>query len=237
MKKVNYHGTKNLLTAAVQARVKRFLFTSSIATIGYLADGVADEKTTYNWVGMGIDYFDTKYKAEQLVLGQHQIEGVAVNPGIVIGQNDIRKNGSRMLFQIWQQKRPFIPPGATTISVLEDVAVGHLLALEKGKPGERYILGGTCLSFKELYQRIAAVLGKPEPTNLLSAHQIRFFAGLQNTFSMLTGKEPLIPPALAKIVTRNRCYSSQKAVTELGYSISPLEDGIRACWDWHKGSR
>lgn len=233
MLRVNVDGTRNLLNAAVDAGVRRFLYTSSIASIGYSDDGICDETTSYNWNGMNIGYFDTKRAAELLVRQEKRLEGLTVNPAIVFGAHDIRRNGGRMLFHVWEGTLPGIPPGITTVAVLDDVVAGHLAALDKGRPGERYILGGTILSFKELYTRIAKVLGKSITANNLSRRKLWFASRLFNFFSFFTCTEPMITPALMEIITRNRRYSSQKAIDELGYKPSILEKGITSCWQWY----
>jgi len=233
MQRVNVDGTRNLLEAAVKAGVKRFLYTSSIASIGYSDDKICDETTEYNWTGMNIGYFDTKRAAELLVRQEKRLEGLTVNPAIIFGANDIRKNGVRMLFHVWNGTLPGIPPGTTTVAVLDDVVAGHLAALDKGRPGERYILGGTIVSFKELYTRIAKVLGKPLSARVMSPGKLRFVSGVLDFLSLFTRTEPMVTPELVKIVTRNRRYSSQKAIDELDYKPSMLEKGLKACWQWY----
>lgn len=234
---VNVDGTAHLLRASVKAGVKRFLFTSSIATIGTRQGGTADETTPYNWQGLGIDYFDTKRRAEELVLNQPGLEGLAVNPGIVFGPHDVHHNGARMLLQVHRGDLFGVPPGTTTVAVLDDVVHGHLAALEKGRPGERYILGGTVVSFVSLYERIAALLDKPAPTRVLTPRQLGLAARVMGMLSFFTRREPMITPALVHITTRERAYSSAKAIRELDYPTSPLEAGLEACWDWlrHQG--
>jgi dihydroflavonol-4-reductase len=229
---VNVQGTAHLLDAAVKAGVRRFLLTSSIATIGTRDQGMADETTAYDWHGLGIDYFDTKRRAEELVLGEAGLEGLAVNPGIVFGPHDLHHNGARMLLQVARGDLFGVPPGTTTAAVLDDVVAGHLAALERGRPGERYILGGTVLDFLSLYRRIAALLDKPAPTRVLTPWQLRAAAGLMGLAARFTLREPMITPALVHITTRNRAYSSAKAIRELGYSPSTLETGLQGCWDW-----
>ncbi len=232
MESVNVEGTTHLLQAAVEAGARRFLYTSSIATIGWREEGQADETTPFNWQGLGIDYFDTKHRAEQRVLAESRLEGLAVNPGIVFGSYDVHHNGARMLLQVEHDKLFGVPPGTTTLAVLDDVVDGHLAALERGRAGERYILGGTVLDFVSLYQRIAAMLDKPAPTRVLTPGQLRAAAGLMGLAARFTRREPMITPALVHITTRNRAFSSAKAIEELGYAPSPLERGLEACRDW-----
>lgn len=232
LRRVNVDGTRNLLNAAAEAGVRRFLYTSSIATLGY-RDEISNETTPYNWDGMNIDYFDTKFAAERLVIQETRLEGLAVNPGIVFGQKDVHMHAGRMLFQVWQGNIFGIPPGITTVAVLNDVIAGHVAALDRGRPGERYILGGTILSFSELFARIAAVLGRPAPTRVLSRRQLMLISSIMRLRSIFTGIEPIVTSALVEIFTRNRRHSSQKAMDELDYRPSSIEDGIKACRQWY----
>ena len=114
---MNHQGTRNVMDAAAFADVDRVLLTSSIAALGYLPPGeIGDEETTWNWGPYKLGYFDTKFAAERLVLGDTRLEGVAVNPGITLGHSDANHNGGRILLQV-HEGGPFgIPTGATTVA-------------------------------------------------------------------------------------------------------------------------
>ena len=235
MRAVHVAGTANLLDACARAGVNKLLFTSSIATLGWVAGhGVGDETTAYNWHGLGIDYFDTKYAAERMVLAETRLATIAVNPGVVFGAGDRAVNGLRLLREI-AGGVPGYPPGATTAAVLDDVVAGHVAALERGRPGQRYVLGGTPLTFAELFEAIAEVVGAPTPRRRLAPLLMRGLALASTAGGLLTGHEPRITLPAYHILTRNRRYSSAKAVAELGYPISPLAAGLRQCWEWHSG--
>lgn len=226
-------GTRHALQASADAGVGRFLLTSSIAALGYLPDGATgDESTPWNWGPLDIPYFAAKKGAEDLVLAERRLEALAVNPGIVFGEGDLQRNGARTLLQIASGRMPGVPPGATTAANLDDVARGHLLALRSGRPGQRYILGGHPMTFRELYDRIGEVVGRPAPRRTLSPSTLRLVARVLAVGSAFTGREPGLTPALAEISIRNRRFSSEKAVRELGYAPQPLSEGIGACWRW-----
>ena len=237
MRAVNVAGTANLLDACARAGVGRLLYTSSIATLGWVPDhGIGDETTAYNWHGLGIDYFDTKYEAERLVLAETRLATVAVNPGLVFGAGDRSVNGLRLLREI-AGGVPGYPPGATTAAVVDDMVAGHLAALERGRPGQRYVLGGTPLAFGELFAAIAEVVGAAAPRRRLAPLLMRGLALASTAGGVLTGREPRITLPTYQIMTRNRRYSSAKAIAELGYPISPLATGLRQCWEWHCAQR
>lgn len=233
MRAVNLQGTAHLLDACAGAGVRTLLHTSSIATLGWLPnDQLGDESTAYNWQRFGIAYFDTKYEAELMVLSDPRLAAIVVNPGLVFGPGDRAGHGLRFLREV-AAGVPGYPPGATTAAVLEDVVAGHVAALERGRPGERYILGGAPLSFRELFAEIAAVVGQPAPRRRLAPWLLRALALAHTAASLATGREPRVSLPSCHILTRNRRYRSAKAVAELGYRISPLAGGLRRCWDWH----
>jgi len=232
---VNVGGTRNLLDAAAAAGVGRFVLTSSIAAIGYVdGPGEGDEDTPDNWGPFGLGYMDTKRESEALVLSDRRVEGVAVNPGIVFGARDLHQNGGRMLLQVAAGGPPAVPPGATTCATLRDVGAGHLLALDRGRPGRRYVLGGTTGTFAEIFARVAAVMGRPAPSRVAPRAALVAFGALQELKARFTGGEPPLTRSLARVTCKNRRYRSDRAITELGYAPSPLEEGIRACRDWYR---
>ena len=231
---VNVEGTRTLIEAAAQAGVRRFVVTSSIAAVGYVEnDDLGDEDTPYNWGPFDIAYCETKRASEKLVLEDTRIEGVAVNPGIVIGPQDIHMGGGRIVAQVYSGDVPAIPCGATTVATANDVAQGHLLALESGQAGRRYILGGHPMSFKQLFGLCAEVLGKKPTGKVLSPALMTGAAYLMNAWSHVVQKEPRLTPQLAALSVRNRRYTSQRAISELGFSVSNLEDAIDAAARWY----
>ena len=230
---VNVEGMRCLLGAAVGAGVRRFLFTSSIASLGSAPEGtIGDEDTPWDWDGANLAYFESKREAERLLFAETRLEALAVNPGIVFGASDINRNGARLLLQIWQGKMPGVPPGATTAANLDDVVAGHLLALDRGAPGTRAVLGGATPTFLELFREIAEVVGRPAPTRTLSAPALRALSWAAEAGGWLTGKEPTLTRPQAEILVRNRRYRSDRAVATLGYEPRPLRQGLEACWRW-----
>ena len=233
MREANVHGTARMLDACAGAGVATLLYTSSIATLGWVpGDELGDETTPYNWHRLGIAYFDTKYEAERMVLADPRVAAVAVNPGLVFGPGDRNGNGVRFLREV-AAGVPGFPPGATTAAVLTDVVAGHLAALDRGRPGERYVLGGSPLSFQELFAAIAAVVGVAAPRRRLAAWMLTAMALAHTGRGCLSGREPRVSLPTCRILTRNRRYRSDKAVAELDYPVSPLAAGLRACWEWH----
>lgn len=233
MQQVNVIGTQNMLNAAAEAGVERFVLTGSIAGLGWLpGQEVGDEDTPWNWSSTSDDYLQTKLNSQQLVLSDTRLEGMVVMPGIVLGEGDLAGNGVRLLLQLWHGRVPISPPGATTATTLNDAISGHLLALEHGTPGQAYIISSWNGSFHELYSRISAELGCQPPRIVLPAWALRVFSFQRDWTDWLLGRPASLPPALTRIIIRNRRYSSQKAINDLGYAPQPIEEGIQACWRW-----
>ena len=233
MRAVNVHGTARLLDACAGAGVATLLYTSSIATLGSVPGAdLGDETTPYDWHSLGIAYFDTKYEAERMVLGDPRVAAVVVNPGLVFGAGDLNGNALRLVREV-AAGVPGYPPGGTTAAVLADVVSGHLAALDRGRAGQRYILGGHPLSFQELFAAIAEAVGVAAPRRRLAPWMLGMMALAHTGVSHLSGREPRLSLPTCRILTRNRRYRSAKAVAELGYAVSPLAAGLRACWEWH----
>ncbi len=234
-REVNVGGTGNVLDAAARAGCSRLVLTSSIAALGWVeGDGVGDEETAFNWQGLGLGYQETKKEAEDLALSEQRLECVAVNPGIVFGSHDINRSAGRMLLAVQAGGPPGVPSGRTTAVNLRDVVSGHLAALDRGRSGERYILGGFRGSFLELFSLIATVLGQPAPTRVVPGWLTATVGRLQVLKARLTDSKPELTPALAKVSCRNRQYSWAKSEKELGFSPGPLSEGIERCMLWYR---
>jgi dihydroflavonol-4-reductase len=235
MNAVNVEGTRNMLQEATRAGVGRFVHTSSMACFGYVeGDGIGDETTAYNWGPFNIGYCDSKKAAEDLVLGWTEMPCIAVNPGITLGVGDVNGNGVRLLVELKAGKIKGIPPGHTTLCCLPDIVNGHLAALEKGRNGERYHLGGHPLSWETVFERACKVVDAAPPSRKVGRGLMMTIARLQMVGGFLSGKEPKITPQVVEISSRNRMYDFAKAKEELGYSASSIEDSMNSAWDWYQ---
>jgi dihydroflavonol-4-reductase len=163
MEEINVRGTVNVLSAALEAGVKKAVYTSSVAAIGVdPAGGIANEDTPFTLEDIGIRYVNTKYRAEKeaLKLYERGLSLVIVNPSMVIGSGDIYLSTTGFILWYCRRKFPGYIKGGGNFVDVEDVAEGHILASEKGKLGERYILGNKNLSVKELISRLEKITGK-----------------------------------------------------------------------------
>ena len=165
--RANVDGTQNLLKVAQRTDVKRFIFTSSAAAIGYREDGYpADEQTHFNIDPNLSPYAHSKFLAEAEVYRaiERGLDAVILNPNVVIGPGDINQISGSLVVQMAEEQVPVMPiQGGITLIDVRDVAMAHLKAAENGKTGERYILGTVNMTHRALFHTIAQIVGKPAP--------------------------------------------------------------------------
>jgi NAD+-dependent farnesol dehydrogenase len=239
--KTNVTGTKNILEAAFQNKVKKVVFTSSAAVFPPSQNNEEIDETFPLPENFLTDYEITKVQAEELCLEycQKGLDVVIVNPPRVFGPGLLNKSNSvTILIKKYISGNWHIIPGdgdsVGNYVFIDDVVNGHILAMQKGIPGEKYILGGTNITFNDFFDVLSKVNDKkfrlfhlPYPL-ILAVSEFEFF--LAETF----GKKPLITPPWAKRYIQNRPLSSKKAITHLGYTITPLDEGIRKTIEWLK---
>jgi len=235
----NVEGTRNLLNAAKAANVKRVVYTSSVATMGFGNNGrLTDENTPVTLANMIGDYKRSKFMAEQLVIeaaGAGQ-DVVMVNPTTPIGERDIKPTPTgRIVVDFLKRKFPaYVDTGLNLLDV-RDCAGGHLLALEKARPGERYILGGENLTLKQILDKLAAITGLPSPKIELP-YAVAYATGVVDT--LFTGKlrkrEPRVTLDAVRMGRKKMFVSSAKAEHELGWRAGLVDDALRRAADWFR---
>jgi dihydroflavonol-4-reductase len=237
--RINVHGTENVIHACIDAKVKRLVHTSSIAAIGYgTKEQPATEESEWNFARMHNPYTDTKRAGEQRVLDAVKggnLDAVIVNPGYIIGPWDMKPTSGRMILSVVQGKMPFYPIGGISVAPVDAVIDGHIKALSKGECGERYILGGENLSYREIFEIIADIAGvtstriplKPYFTwpigltgNLLGKFWPRTFADLNSR--------------VFQIGSIQHYVSSKKAECKLDYHPKTARIAIREAYDWFR---
>ncbi len=226
---VNVEGTRVVMEAALGEGVSRIVHTSSVNALGYPEDPSrpGDEETPFNWSPLGIGYMDSKRAAEDIVLDLARRRGlpaVIVNPGTIFGSSErAGLNSELYIGNIARGRlRACLEGGANFVGV-EDVVSGHLLAAERGRPGERYILGGENLTYKELFAKIAAAVDADAPRRMVPYVPALVFSRLSCAVSAVTGREPLITPEIVRAGCLRLFYSSDKARRELGYTPRQID--------------
>ena len=233
----NVDGTRELLRIAREEGVAKVVYTSSVATMGFKADGtIVDETTPVSLADMIGAYKRSKFMAEQEAIaaaqaGQHVM---ILNPTTPIGPGDAKPTPTgRIVVDFLNRKFPaYVDTGLNLVDVSE-VARMHVVALERGTPGERYILGGENLTLKQILDRMSAITGLPSPTMKVPHAVAMAFAFFDETITgRLLGKEPRATVEAVRMGRKMMFASSAKAERELGFQVLPVYNAMRAAIEW-----
>jgi dihydroflavonol-4-reductase len=219
--RTNVEGTRNILSAAGRAGVSRVVYTSSVATIGLPADGSpGTEATPVALADMIGHYKRSKYMAEQLVCSAAQtgMSVVIVNPSTPIGPGDVKPTPTgQIVLDAASGRIPAYVDTGLNIAHVDDIAAGHLMAFHRGRPGERYILGGEDMMLREILAAIALLVGRKAPRIRLPHAAVLPLAYVSEVFGKITGRTPRITLEGVRMARKRMFFSSEKAVRELGY--------------------
>ena len=237
MYKANVEGTRELLRLAREAGVPRVVYTSSVATMGFRADGtIVDEDTPVSEADMIGHYKRSKWLAEQEALAAARAgqQVIVLNPTTPIGAQDTKPTPTgRIVVDFLNKKFPaYVETGLNLVDVRE-VARAHLVALERGLPGERYILGGENLTLKQILDRLAAMTGLPSPSMKVPHAVAMAFAFFDETITgKLRGKEPRATVEAVRMGKKMMFATSAKAERELGFEVKAVDAALRAACAW-----
>jgi dihydroflavonol-4-reductase len=236
----NVDGTRNVMLAAATAGARRIVHTSSVATLGYASDGrPADEDTPSTVTDMIGHYKRSKFMAEEEVDRLVREEGlpiVIVNPSTPVGPRDVKPTPTgQMIVNAASGRMPaYVETGLNMVHV-DDVAAGHLLALEKGRIGERYILGGEDMSLRDILIAIAHITGGHPPRVSLPHGLVLPIAFLMETWARLVGgAAPMVTTDGVRLSRKRMFFSSAKATRELGYAPRPAYAAIEEAITWFR---
>jgi dihydroflavonol-4-reductase len=235
----NVEGTRNMLSAARAAGVERLVYTSTVGCIGVPSNGtqggIGDENQPVSLHDMAGDYKRSKFLAEQVALefARDGFPVVIVNPTAPMGDHDFKPTptGQIVLDFLTGAMPAYIDTGLNVVNV-RDVALGHLLACEKGKAGERYILGSENLTLSQILQELARITGRKAPTVKLP-YSVAWMAGIVTTaWAHLTGIPPRVPLEAVRMAKKKMWVSHEKAARELGYSPCPAASALADAAKW-----
>ena len=237
MYRANVEGTRAILQAAHASGVRRVIYTSSVATMGFTRDGhIAAEDSPVSIKDMVGHYKRSKFMAEEIALdaGRKGANVVVVNPTTPIGEYDIKPTPTgRIIVDFLKRKFPAYVDTGLNLADVKEVARGHLLAMEKARPGERYILGGENLTLKQILDKLATLTGLPSPKVKVPHAVAMGFAVFDQFFTgIVMGREPRATIDAVKMGRKKMFASSAKAERELGYKALPVEDALRRAVEW-----
>jgi dihydroflavonol-4-reductase len=233
----NVDGTRELLKIAREVGVQRVVYTSSVATMGFKSDGsIVNEDTPVSLGDMIGPYKRSKFLGEQEAIraaqaGQHVM---ILNPTTPIGPGDAKPTPTgRIIVDFLNKKFPaYVDTGLNLVDVAE-VARMHVVALEQGTPGERYILGGENLTLKQILDRMSSITGLPSPTMKVPHGVAMAFAFFDENFTgRLLGKEPRATVEAVRMGKKTMFASSTKAERDLGFKVLPVYQAMRSAIDW-----
>ncbi len=235
---VNVGGTRASLQAALEAGVERVVYTSTNNAIGAAAgETPANEEKEFNYWQTGDHYSMSKYIAENeaRILAIKGLPVVFVNPTLVIGRGDLKPTPSgKMIIDVVNRNLPGYIDGGVNIVDVEDVARGHLLAAEKGRIGERYLLGNRNVSVREYIELIANVANVKAPKLKIPYKMAVALGKLFELQAAMTRKPPMVTASEVRIGRMREWYDCSKAIKELGFSQTPIEETIRKAIAWFR---
>ncbi|HKW26202.1 MAG TPA: hopanoid-associated sugar epimerase [Terriglobales bacterium] len=239
MYRSNVEGTRNIIQLAQEVGVRRVVYTSSVATMGFTSNGhLADESSPVGLGDMIGHYKKSKFQAEQVALeaARSGADVVVVNPTTPVGERDIKPTPTgRIVVDFLKRKFPaYVDTGLNLVDVAE-VARGHIAALERGRRGERYILGGENLTLKQILDKLAAITGLPSPRVKLP-YAVAMASGVVDTAvtGLLLRREPRVTVDAVRMGRKKMFVSSAKAEGELGWKIVPVDAALRRAVEWFR---
>jgi dihydroflavonol-4-reductase len=233
----NVDGTRNVLEAAARAKVDRVVYTSTVGCIGMPPGREGTETTPVSIDDMTGHYKRSKWMAEQVALERagQGLPVVIVNPTAPVGDHDWKPTPTgKIILDFVRGKLPaYVDTGLNVVDV-RDAAEGHLLAAERGRAGERYILGNENLTLKQILMRLATITGRPAP-KLRVPYAVAYAAGIATTgLAYLTGRPPVAPLEGVKMSRKKMFVSHDKATDELGFSPGPADVALARAVDWFR---
>jgi len=239
MYRSNVEGTRGLIEAARKQGVRRIVYTSSVATMGFSSNGtLADENSPVSLANMIGPYKRSKFMAEQVAFeaARSGVDVVVVNPTTPIGEGDLKPTPTgRIVVDFLKRKFPaYVDTGLNLVDATE-CARGHIQALEKGRAGERYILGGENLTLKQILDRLAAITGLPSPRVKLP-YVFALAAGVvdETVTGRILGREPRATIDAVRMGRKKMFTTSAKAERELGWRPSPVDGALRRSVEWFR---
>jgi dihydroflavonol-4-reductase len=236
-RRVNVEGPALVAEACVAAGVGRMVQTSTADVFGMLEPGEQrprDEAAAYNLAGTGYRYGDTKLEGDRCLRAfEDRLEIVWIHPGAMLGPYDFTLQYGRLFADLRDGRVPACPSGGTSWAHVSEVARAHVAAVEKGEPGCSYLCAGVNASYREVFTRMAELVGASPPRREVPEWALVAYGHLLQAWAEVSRRPPQIDPGYARFVSRHGAYDSSRAVRELGYVIPSLEQMISDAHGWY----
>jgi len=233
--KINIEGTSNIIKMVKELGIKKLVYVGTANSFGFGdKENPGNETKPYGSLKYKMDYMDSKYKAQLLVLDavKEGLLATIVNPTFMIGPYDSNPNTGEMILAIHAKEIPICSPGGRCFIHVRDAAVGISNAIEKGRIGECYILGNENLNYKEIFAKMAKVVGVKPPTVVMPCFLVLIYGRLIQFFADLFHKKPKVTYSQAKISCDEHFFSAKKAIEELDLPQTPIEIAIEESFNW-----
>lgn len=235
--RINIDGTRNVVQVALEKNIGRLIHTSSVGAFGNIHGPVIDEQTPSKAMESRINYYRSKYLAEQEVFAgiRKGLDAVILNPAQIVGPYDYHYT-PLMFNTIKRGGMLAVPRGSSVCGHVRDYARAHVAAYDKGRSGERYLLGGVHASYGEIFQSIGRIVNKKAPSAPFPSWLMSAIAVVMDKVSKLTDKEPILCTEKVILLNNPLHIDSSKAEQELGFSTCSLDQMFQDCYDWMKST-
>lgn len=232
-RKVNVQNTVRLAQAARRKGI-RMILVSTVDALGVASENEIGTEEKLDPPKPGNNYVVSKREAETefLLEVSNGLDGVIVNPGFLIGPYDWRPSSGEMMINVYKNYIFFVPGGGCSVADVRDVAAGTISAIENGRAGQRYILGGQNISYYELWDRMARVMNSGGPKRKMRNWFAATVGFVADCLGKIRGQEQLINSASTQMGQIFHYHSSEKAIRELGYQINSIDDALADAFDW-----
>jgi dihydroflavonol-4-reductase len=227
---VNVVGTTNVMQACLDNGVQRVIHTSSIAGMGIPEPGtVGDENIKYNLEGRGLNYCDSKYQSEKVVLrfAGEGLPALILSPGIIFGEGDTHPHHKAIFLAMSKGWLVGWPPGGVTFCDIDDVVQAHINAMTKGRVGERYVLGSANLTFREAAGVLSRTLGGKPPAFEIPGWVLEGIGSFCEAIFPMLGRSPALTKQVAWLSQQEIFFSNRKSIDELGVAATPFEQTVK----------
>jgi len=234
--RINVDGTRTVLEACLRARVPRVVVTSSVGAIGIRPDGrPADETTPFDRDSARLAYADSKHRAEAVVqrMVKLGLDAVIVNPAAVFGPGDHYQISGSMIVELARRRLPAVPTGGLCVVDIEAAVRGHIAAAERGRTGERYILGGENLTHRAIAATICEVVGQTPPRWTIPGWALPPAAAGVDAFNRVNPRPPTFSGDQMRLSAANLFFDSSKAKRELAYPMLPFRGAVERAYAWY----
>ncbi|MBE9510505.1 MAG: NAD-dependent epimerase/dehydratase family protein [Bacteroidetes bacterium] len=240
VRKVNIEGTLNVIRTSLQNKIKKLVYIGTANSFGFgTKNDPGDETKPFKAKKYGLDYIDSKYETQQIVIDyvyNHGLNAIILNPTFMIGSYDSKPGSGALILSLYSGKVPGYTKGGRNFLHVKDAAFAICNALIRGKIGECYILGNENLTYREFNNLVEKQLNIKCPKILIPRLFILFYGLLSQFISLMTGKVPNLSYPVTKISVDTHFFNPEKARRELGLAQTPVSEAILEAFEWFKAN-